>query len=302
MTGTDLLLSAWRFDPVAPLGCAAAIGAYAATGSRAGLCRVGAALTSEGSSTSARERTRGLTYLVAALGVLVVALLSPLGTLADGVLFSAHMLQHLLLLLVVPPLALLGCAASTMPRSEAPSPHVPSPSVPGAWLGGVAAMWLWHAPALCNAATRSVGVHLVQELSLLALGTWFYWPILAPRAAARLPPLAGILYLLTACIACTLLGVAITFSPIEVCSAYLAPTDARGALPLLRGAWGLTPARDQQIGGLLMWLPACLVYGGGILGILARWYQEDSTPPPPRLASKAEGTPRVGSVPEIRKP
>jgi cytochrome c oxidase assembly factor CtaG len=260
MTTTDLLLFAWRFDPVAPLACAAAVAAYAATRSKD------------------REGFR-FGYLTAALLVLGVALLSPLGTLADGYLFSAHMMQHLLLLLVVPPLTLLGLSGSGSLTPRLTGRARPSSLVPGAWLGGVAAMWLWHAPALCNAATRSVTVHLVQEVSLLGLGTLFFWPILAPQTSARLPPLAGIVYLLTGCLACTLLGVAVTFSPVEICAAYLYPADRLGALPLLRDGWGMTPERDQQIGGLLMWLPACLIYGAGILGILAGWYGEQETAP-----------------------
>jgi cytochrome c oxidase assembly factor CtaG len=101
------------------------------------------------------------------------------------------------------------------------------------------------------------------------MGTWFFWPILAPKSEARLPPFAAIAYLFTACTACTILGIAVTFSPVEICTSYLFPSDRLGAMSLLYG-WGLTPQRDQQIGGLLMWLPACLVYGAGILGILAR--------------------------------
>jgi putative membrane protein len=252
MKTSELLLTAWRFDPVALLGFVAALVASAATGWPREVSRIG--------------------YLTAALIALGIALVSPVGTLADGYLFSAHMLQHLLLLLVVPPLALLGLSSSR--SAFAPRSRVPSPVVPGAWLAGVAAMWVWHAPALCNAATRSAAIHLVQEVSLLALGTWFFWPVLAPRREARLPPLEGIVYLFTACTACTLLGVAVTLSPVEICAAYLYPADRLGALPLLRDGWGLTPQRDQQVGGLLMWLPACLVYGVGILGILARWYAE----------------------------
>jgi putative membrane protein len=261
MTGADLFLYAWRFDPVAPVGCATAALGYATCSrlrrSTDGSNRVGARFA----------------FLTTAVILLVVATASPLGTLADGYLFSAHMLQHLLLLLVVPPLALLSLSPSQQPTVPSPARN-PASHVPAAWLGGVAAMWLWHAPLLCNAASRSAGVHLLQEVSLLALGTWFFWPILAPHADARLPPLAGIAYLLTGCLACTLLGVAVTFSPVEICAAYLFPADRLGILPLLRGSWGLTPTRDQQIGGLLMWLPACLVYGTAILGILARWYGE----------------------------
>lgn len=270
MTTSELLLTAWRFDPIVVLGCGAALGAYAAApGARRSVSRAG--------------------YLTAASVVLVVALASPVGALADGYLFSAHMLQHLMLLLVVPPLALLGVGAGHAGGGGV-SHAGPSHFAPGAWLAGVAAMWVWHAPRLCNAATQNSAVHLAQEVSLLAMGTWFFWPLLAPRSEARLPPLAAIVYLVTACSACTLLGIAVTLAPIEICSAYLFPNDRLGALPLLRGGWGLTPQRDQQIGGLFMWLPACLVYGAGIIGILVRWYGEPEDEPH-EIASTAERAP-----------
>ena len=142
----------------------------------------------------------------AALAIFVVALASPIGTLADGYLFSAHMLQHLLLVLVVPPLALLGLP----PRTSAPR----APPLLVAWGMGVGAMWLWHAPTLCNAAAQSQLVHRVQEATLVAMGLGFWYPVLAPSAARRIAPLGGILYLFTACIACTILGILVTFSPV----------------------------------------------------------------------------------------
>ncbi len=247
MTTVELLLSAWRFDPVVLLGLAAAVLAYATAPRASGASR--------------------LAFLATAMLVLAFAIVSPLGTLADGYLFSAHMLQHLLLLLVVPPLALLGLGESRGEGTLATGHRCGL-----SWLAGVSAMWLWHAPRLCDAATRSGSIHRAQELSLVVMGLAFWWPILAPRAASRLSPLAGVVYLFTACTACTLLGIAITFSPVEVCSVYAHPVDRLGALALLRGGWGLTPELDQQLGGLFMWVPACLVYGAGILGILARWY------------------------------
>jgi cytochrome c oxidase assembly factor CtaG len=137
-------------------------------------------------------------------------------------------------------------------------------------------MWLWHAPTLCNAASQSGVVHRIQEASLLVMGTAYWWPILAPRPSARLSPMRGIAYLFTACTACTVLGIVVTLSPVEVCSVYLHPIDRLGVMPLLRDSWGLTPDKDQQLGGLLMWMPACLVYGAGILGLLARWYRGDT--------------------------
>jgi putative membrane protein len=104
------------------------------------------------------------------------------------------------------------------------------------------------------------------------MGCAFWWPIIGPWIKERLSPLAGIIYLFTACVGCTILGIIITFSPVEVCSIYLHPVDRLGILPLIHNQWGLTPAKDQQLGGLLMWVPACLIYFCGILGLLARWF------------------------------
>jgi cytochrome c oxidase assembly factor CtaG len=187
------------------------------------------------------------------------------------------MLQHLLLVLIVPPLALLGIGPAL--RARAPGKLgrlLLRPIV--AWGLGVGAMWLWHEQTLCNAASQSAVIHRVQELSLLVMGTAFWWPILAPREESRLPPLAGVAYLFTACVACTLLGVLITFSPVEVCSVFAHPVDRLGVMPLVRDGWGLTAEKDQQVGGLLMWVPACLVYGVGILGVLGRLFHEHPGP------------------------
>jgi cytochrome c oxidase assembly factor CtaG len=137
-------------------------------------------------------------------------------------------------------------------------------------------MWLWHAPTLCNAAAQSALVHRLQEGSLLVMGGAFWWPVLARAETSRLPPLGGVVYLFTACAACTVLGVIVTFSPVEVCSVFAHPTDRLGVMPLVRDGWGLSAQRDQQIGGLLMWVPACLVYGAAILAQLARLWRADA--------------------------
>jgi len=146
---------------------------------------------------------------------------------------------------------------------------------PLGWMLGVGAMWLWHMPTLCNAAATDPLTHRVQEISLLAMGTAFFWPIVGLRRQERLPPLGGALYLFTGCVACTILGIILTFSPVEICSVFAHPVDRLGVMPLLREGWGMTTARDQQIGGLFMWIPACLVYGAGIMGLLARWYRTE---------------------------
>ena len=207
-------------------------------------------------------------YFLAAVGVFLLALVSPINALADGYLFSAHMVQHILLLLVVPALLLIS-----LPRSFNPTEKVRvwlSPVL--GWVAGVGAMWIWHAPTLCNAAVTSKPVYLTQTVSLLALGTLFWWQVLAPREEHRLSPLAAVGYLFTACTACSVLGIILTFSPVTVCSVYMHPTDRLGMLETIRGSWGMTHDKDQQIGGLLMWVPMCLIYLSAIMGQLARWF------------------------------
>lgn len=210
--------------------------------------------------------------LVGAAAVAGVALMSPIAALARSTLFSAHMLQHMLLALVVPPLVVLAVPPSAKEAADRPGGSARWPWA-ASWAAGVGAMWIWHAPLLCNAAVASDGVRALQWVSLPASGAAFWWPILGPRLDQRLQDPAAIAYLFTACGACTILGVAITFSPVEVCAAYGHGADPMGVLPLVRGPWGLSRAADQQLGGLLMWVPGCTVYAAAILAVVARFYR-----------------------------
>lgn len=207
-------------------------------------------------------------YFAGAIVVFLLALVSPLAALASGYVFSAHMAQHILLLLIVPALLLLS-----LPRSfslSSPLTHLTHPLI--GWASGVGAMWLWHAPALCNAAATSGPVSAIQTTSLLLMGSLFWWQVLAPREEQRLSPPAAIVYLFTACTACSVLGIILTFSPVSICPAYQQPVDRLGILGTIRGDWGLTSDRDQQIGGLLMWVPMCAIYAAAILAQMARWH------------------------------
>jgi cytochrome c oxidase assembly factor CtaG len=258
MTMRRLLISAWDWNPWVIATCVTAILIY-----------------------GARQQfhfTRKTGWLLAGLAVFCLTLVSPIDALADGYLFSAHMLQHLLLLLIVPPLILLSLPSAPVPDRFQNGRwnwlnwilHHPVAT----WFLGVGGMWLWHAPMLCDAAVTNVWIHRLQYFSLLLMGFAFWWPIIGPWSRQRLSPPAGIIYLFSACLGCTVLGIIITFSPVEVCSIYLHPVDRLGILPLIQNQWGLTPAKDQQLGGLLMWVPACLIYFCGILGLFARWHGE----------------------------
>jgi cytochrome c oxidase assembly factor CtaG len=213
------------------------------------------------------RRGRSL-YFAGGIVVFLLALVSPLSALANGYVFSAHMVQHILLVLIVPALLLLSLPRSLTLGSR--FTYLTHPVI--GWAAGVGAMWLWHAPALCNAAATSGTVSAIQTTSLLLMGSLFWWQVLAPREEQRLSPLAGIVYLFTACTACSVLGIILTFAPVSICPVYQHPVDRLGMLSTIRNGWGLTSDRDQQIGGLLMWVPMCAIYAAAILAQMARWH------------------------------
>ena len=277
MTTGQLLSTGWHWEPGVVSGCALLAGLYL------GLARP---LTG-----------RALVFL-AGLLVLLLSLVSPLALLAEVYLFSAHMLQHMLLVLVVPPLLLLGLpppaarsalARTPLGRTERLLAH-PAP----AWGLFNAGLWLWHLPALYDAALRQPGLHVVEHLIFLATATLFWWPVIAPAAGLverpRLAPWAALLYLGAALVAGTVLGILLTFAPPDLYPSYRQPDDRLGLVPLLRDGWGLGPAADQQLGGLLMWIPGGLIYSLAMLVIFAHWFSQpddlEDEPVPSRPAAE----------------
>ena len=143
MSTEQFLLSAWTWNPVVLIAAAAGLAAYL----------------------FAFRTGRRLGWFLLALAVFLLTLVSPLNALADGYLFSAHMLQHILLLLIVPGFLLLSLPRSL---SLAWRPRLLAHPVAG-WIAGVGAMWFWHWPTLCNAAVTSRSVYALQTVSLLVL-------------------------------------------------------------------------------------------------------------------------------------
>lgn len=267
MSSSYLLASAWDWKPSVVAGCCALVAGY-------------------GALTGFRSVARAASWIAGVL-LIFVALVSPLDTLADTYLFSAHMAKHMLLVLIIPALLLNGMPAAPFEhllRRRSIARIERSLRMPAvAWLAGVGAMIAWHIPALFNAALRSEPLHIIEHLSLLIGGTIYWWPILSPLARSRMAPLPhAAAYLFTSCIACTILGVMVTFAPAPLYAAYAHPSGEFA--DLVRNGWGVSTALDQQIGGLLMWVPGCLIYLTGIMAMFARWYgQED------RIASTHAG-------------
>jgi cytochrome c oxidase assembly factor CtaG len=255
MSASQFLLSAWSWNPAVLITAGIALSAY--------LIVFGV--------------SQRFVWFLTALVVFVLTLLSPINALADGYLFSAHMLQHILLLLVIPALLLVSLPRSFSLRLR---PRILVHPVTG-WMAGVGAMWFWHYPVLCNAAVASRPVYALQTVSLVVLGILFWRQVIAPREEERLSPPAAVLYLFSACVTCSALGIILTFSPVTVCPIYTMPaTDPFGIAGTIRSTWTITPERDQQIGGLLMWVPMCFIYLGAIFAQIVRWFGEPAVSRP----------------------
>lgn len=191
--------------------------------------------------------------------VLVVALISPLDPLGETLL-TAHMSQHILLTTLAPLLLVLGqpviawtWGLPTAWRRLGRAPLMRALVSTWRWLTQPlravvlhsAALWLWHAPFLFDAALRDEGVHTLEHISFFATALMF-WSAMMRRDTA--PAFAAFL-ILVVFVQCGMLGAIVTLAPDQL--------YAYGDRPML---WGLSGVEDQQIAGLLMWAPAGLLY------------------------------------------
>jgi putative membrane protein len=208
-------------------------------------------------------------FMVALL-VLLVALNGPLHDLSDHYLFSAHMVQHLLLTLVVPPLLLAGT-----PRWMADA--IVGRPRRGAWLGALAhgvtrpvpalalyavALIGWHLPGPYGAALEHHRLHVIEHLVLIGTAILAWWPVLSPsRVLPRLHYGTQILYLFAFGIPMTVVAAMITGAEDALYPFY-------AAAPRL---FGLTALADQRLGGLIMWIPAGLIPLIAFTVIFFRW-------------------------------
>ena len=205
----------------------------------------------------------------AGLGLVAVLLLSPLDALAERAL-SIHMIQHFGLMLVAAPLIVLGRPALAAlwagparwrPRLARVASHpgwsrLTHPIV--AWLVYLLALWLWHAPPLHQAALANEAVHALQHASFLGAALIF-WAAVLERRPAEGRAAALLAVFATAVQSCAL--------------AALLTTTPRVWYPAYSGAvspWNIAPLADQQLAGLVMWVPCCALLLGSALALLAR--------------------------------
>ena len=202
--------------------------------------------------------------------VLLVTLNGPLHDLSDYYLFSAHMVQHLLLTLLVPPLLLGGTPAWVADalivplqrrRRIGPLARAATRPVPALGLYAVALIG-WHLPGPYGAALERHAWHVVEHLVLIATALLAWWPVLSP--SARLPRLhygTQILYLFAFGMPMTVVAAMITGAEHVLYPFYDA---APRVLPL-------TALADQRLGGLIMWVPAGLIPLIAFTVVFFRW-------------------------------
>jgi len=208
------------------------------------------------------------------LGVLVIffALVSPLDAIGDRYLFSVHMVQHLFLTMVGAPLLLIGTPGVLLKPLIRPRPifllakFLTHPFM--AFFLFNADFWLWHIPALYDATLTHEGIHILEHITFIVFGVISWWPVFSPLSE-DLPPLSTggqVLYLFFSGMPVVALGAGLTFAG-PLYAPYL-------EAPRL---WGLSAATDQQLGGLIMWVPGNIIYIIIVSIIFIRWMQKQET-------------------------
>jgi putative membrane protein len=209
---------------------------------------------------------------------LALALVSPLHALG-GMLFSAHMAQHEILISVSAPLLVLGkpvipfiWAFPEAGRKRLASwAHIRA--VASAWRILTApavsfvlhaiALWGWHLPGPYQATLTSDLAHSLQHTSFIVTALLFWWTAVG-SGGGGVSRGKSMLYLFATALHTGALGALLTFSPSPWYPAYATTT----------AAWGLTALEDQQLGGLIMWIPGGVAYLAATLGIFALWLRE----------------------------
>ena len=252
---SQAILSSWSFDPKIALGLAAALLLY---------CRGWLILHRTLPQRFSVWRLLGFTSGLIALWL---AIASPLDAFSD-LLLSAHMVQHLLLMSVAPPLILLGAPLLpllrglprkfardgvgpflTWPALRRAANTVTGPSV--CWVLMAVTLCAWHVPAAFDLALRSSAWHKAEHACFLGASLLFWWPVIRPFPSRPHSPLWSVpFYLLAADLLNTALSAILTFSEHVLYPTYL-------AAPRL---FGTTALSDQSSAGVIMWVPGSLVF------------------------------------------
>jgi putative membrane protein len=211
--------------------------------------------------------TRRLLVCIAGLAVIAVAQLSPVET-ASHQWFAAHMIQHLLLMLIAAPLVVLGRAnlllLGALPPEWRPAVLRFGRRLRGlrhpvvTWLLFAAALWGWHLPGPYQAALRSSWLHLAEHVSFFGTAVLWWASVLGRRRLAHAPAMA---FVFTTMLHASWFAALLTFSPRVLYPFYAVQRFA-----------GVTPLQDQQLAGVLMWVPPGILYVSVIVVLFFQWF------------------------------
>jgi len=248
--------TAWPADPAVLAGVALLGGAYAA-----------AILWRRRVASGVRLEVLKALSFGGFLAVLLGALTGPVHDLSDYYLFSAHMVQHMLLIFAMPPLLLYGTPGWMLrpllrdPRLLGLGRLLTRPA--GAFTAFNLVLVAWHLPPLYNLAMEHHGVHIVEHLLIMAASVILWWPVLSP-----LPELPRAAYPVQ------LLYLFVVGLPMVMVAIFISMADSV-LYPYYEAApriWEqLTPRADQHLGGLIMWIPGGLIFLAAISVVFFRW-------------------------------
>jgi putative membrane protein len=208
---------------------------------------------------------RGYSF-AAGLLVLAGALNGPLHDLSDHYLFSAHMVQHLLLTLVAPPLLLAGLGPGMLEpvlrRRRLERALFGLTRAPVTFAVYNVTLLGWHLPGPYNAALEHHPLHIVEHLTFLSTAVLLWWPVLSPEP--RLPRLhyaAQLLYIFLLGLPMTAVAALITMADVPLYPFYAAAPRV----------WAISALEDQRLGGLIMWVPAGIAPLAAFTAVFFRW-------------------------------
>ncbi|HYM55758.1 MAG TPA: cytochrome c oxidase assembly protein, partial [Solirubrobacteraceae bacterium] len=251
----------WTLSPGVLIGAAIVLGAY--------LRRWRQVRTAPSPRRSTEAPVWRLCCFTASVAVALIALVSPVDALADQ-LFLMHMVQHMLLLDLVPILAILGFtkvilrpvtrAVRDLERRAGPLAH-PAFAV----VLYVAVIWAWHVPAAYDLAVSHPAVHVLEHLSFVLAGSLYWWHLLSPiRARLRLSGMGPVVYMTSTKLFVGALGMGLAFAPAALYPYYV--HHAR--------LWGISADADQSIAGLIMAVEQSLVMGIALAVLFMRMLTE----------------------------
>jgi putative membrane protein len=258
---------AWSFEPTVLIGVAALAVLYALAWRQA-------------RATGAPHRPGFGRLALFACGLLAIlaALVSPIDDLGDQLLVM-HMLQHVLLLDIVPILLILGLnkvllrpVTRRLHSIEKRAGYLAHPAF--AVLAYAGFMWAWHIPAMYDAALKNSTVHAFEHVCFAGAGTLYWWHVLSPiRNRMRLGGLGPIAYMVSTKLLVGMLGIVLAFAPSSFYPFYEHHPHY----------WGLSPSEDQSMAGLLMALEQSIVMGIALVWLFVQMLNESE-----REAQRAE--------------